>query len=447
MLCAGCGYVDRVFPPTRPPHQAKTGEPPCAWLPDETAQWQLRRSAVNDKVRRLVVPALRAAELDAWLLVERAHQHDPMFDSLGITEPGDKAVLFIDGGGDQPRAFGFGSSPATLAQLTASGVFEQVQSISRDAVADTLARFRPQRVGIDYSARVPVADGITTGTRQFAAWLVGRDYAGTFRSAEAAAVTFRASHTPDEVDLARQAARCGAELAERVLTSGAIQPGTTTDVDVASQVLAAIHLARLDVSAPPHVSLVKLDNADHLTWPWLGPNRGAVIEAGDLLHLDFDLRYAGMAATVQRSAYVLKRWESEPPADLRRAFATIAQVRNGLAPLLRPGIAGRQLATDALAWAQQNQVTIELDSSPAGNLPRDVGTLPVTDGYVGPYDQVGVLGERTLQAHDLQSLAFRLTIRLDNRRQLTLAASDDGVVGFGGLEFLVPPADAPALVP
>jgi len=438
-LCAGCEYLGGWAPAASVTRTDVDRDRPCAWLPDEVAQTRLRRSAVGDKVRRLLVPALQSAELDAWLLVERASQRDPMFDSLGLTDPGDKAALFVNAGSALPRAFGFGSSPATLAQLTASGLFERVQPLSPASVQDVLAEFRPGRIGIDYSGRVALADGIATGTRQFAAWLVGREYAGTFRSAETAAVTFRAGHTPDEIDLARQAARCAVEIADRALDGGAIEAGRTTGAELSWRILHDIHAARLDTSAPPHVSAIKLDDHAHLNWPWLGPNTDTVIATGDLVHLDFDVRYAGVASTLQRTAYVLKRWESSVPADLHRASETLGQVRAGLAPMFRPGVTGATIANDAAQWVKQNRVAVELVAHPIGSIAVDVGTLAQSDHPIGPYDPAGALTERPLQDQDLQALGFRVTVGLDNGQSLTLSASDDGVVGFGGLDFLAPP--------
>ena len=445
VLCAGCRYAGGWLPSPRVARSFSPRERPCAWLPDEITQSQLRRSVVSDKVRRFVVPALQGAELDAWLLIERGYQRDPMIDSLGLTEPGDKVVLFLDGGTAQPRAFAFGSSPATRAQLTASGLFERVEPVNPDAIQEVVAKFQPRRIGIDYSGRIALADGIATGTRQFAAWLVGHAYAETFRSAEAVALTFRASRTADEIELARQAARCGAEIADRTLGDGAIEPGRTTSAELAWRILGDIRDARLDISAPPHVSTIKLDDHAHLRWPWLGPNTDTTIATGDLLHLDFDVRYAGVATTVQRTAYLLKRWESDAPVDIRRASETLGQVRAGLAPLFRPGVNGPQIANDAMARAKQNHVTLELAMHPVGATAYDIGTVLPAEHAVGPYDAAGALSDRALQEHDAQSLAFRITVGLDNGVPLTLSAGDDGVVGFGGLDFFAPPVGVLAI--
>ncbi len=435
--CAGCS--DGLF--SHGASRRGSDHRPCAWLPDEHAEWQFRRSAVGDKVRRLVGPALQRAELDGWLLIERDYQRDPMLDSFGFTEPGDKAVLLFDSGGPAPRAFGFGTAPAVVAQLTTSGLFEQVLPLTPSAVEDVLARFHPRRIGIDYSARIAPADGIATGTRQFAAWLVGREYAGTFRSAENAAIAVRASRTPDEVELAKQAARCAAEIADRGLADAALDAGRTTATELSSRLAAAVRDAQLDLPSAPHVSIIRLADRTHLAWPWAGPNTDTTIAAGDLVHIELDLRYAGIAATAQRTGYVRGSWERDVPADVRRAFGAMTQVRAGLAPLFRVGATGRQVAADAAAWAQQQHLTIELTAHPIGYTAREVGTFTCPERPYDPYDPADTLADRPLQERDLQALAFHVTVSLDNGNRLTLSAGDVGEVGFGGLELLTPRND------
>jgi len=438
----GCGYMERMF--SRSPTAAVSGSDsgrPCAWLPGERDQWRLRRSAVREKVRQLVVPGLQKAELDAWLMVERDYQRDPMVNALGFTEPGDKAVLLLDGGGAQPRAFGFASSPDVVWQMTQSGLFEQVLPLTADAVEGTLDRFRPRRIGINYSGRVPFADGIATGTRQFAAWLVGRKYAGTFRSAEALAVGFRSTRTAEETELARQAARCAVEIAERVLATG-LHSGQTSAEELAWYARDEIRAARVEGESLPRVFLVRPDDASSRAWPWLGVNSATTIKAGDLVLIDVDLRYAGAAAAVQRTAYVPGRWRSEPPADIRRAFDVLVAARGGLAPLFRAGRAGRQIAADASAWAQQHQVHLDLLAHPVGDMPRDAGTVARDATSAGPYDEAETLADRPLQEGDVQLLQYRVQVALDNGAQLALSAADEGVVGYAGLDFLVPPPNA-----
>ena len=106
LVTGGCSYSGEAFSGMEATSPGlRSHEATCTWLPGEGEEWQQRRRTVRDKVHRLVVPSLRAAELDAWLLVERGFQHDPMLDSIGISEPGDKAVLFADGGGGFPRSF------------------------------------------------------------------------------------------------------------------------------------------------------------------------------------------------------------------------------------------------------------------------------------------------------------------------------------------------------
>jgi Xaa-Pro aminopeptidase len=440
VLLSGCPYLELARPGGTPAF----GESPrrCPPLLDEREQWRVRLDTIRDRLQRLAIPALQSAELDAWLMVERDSQRDPMLESLGLDDSGDKAVLLVDGGGTQPRAFAFGSSW----QLKASGLFEEVSPLTPEAMADTLARFRPRRIGINYSARVPVADGINTGTRQFAAWLVGREYAGAFRSAETAVIALRSTRAPAEVDLARQATLCVDDLVAEVLDDGFV-PESTTAADLSWQLSRVMRRAGLKTSASPRVSVIRLDDRDHTAWPWLGANNDEVIRKGDLILIETEALYAGVATSRGVTAYVLRTWESEPPPEAESAFDALVRARNAVGPMFRPGLDGREVVAEGKQWVAGQGFAVELLSHAVGHWVRDVGTVAADTDHAAPYAMADVLTERPLQEGDLQALTLRVTFPLGDGRQLTVAATDVGKVGFGGLEFLAPPQDSLMLVP
>jgi len=77
-----------------------------------------------------------------------------------------------------------------------------------------------------------------------------------------------------------------------------------------------------------------------------------------------------------------------------------------------------------------------------GDMPRDAGTVARDATSAGPYDEAETLADRPLQEGDVQLLQYRVQVALDNGAQLALSAADEGVVGYAGLDFLVPPPNA-----
>jgi Xaa-Pro aminopeptidase len=67
------------------------------------------------------------------------------------------------------------------------------------------------------------------------------------------------------------------------------------------------------------------------------------VEAGHLVHLDLGIRLDGYCSDLQRTWYVRRPGEAEPPEDVRRAYATAVQAIAAGAATLRPGVRGQEV--------------------------------------------------------------------------------------------------------
>jgi Xaa-Pro aminopeptidase len=71
---------------------------------------------------------------------------------------------------------------------------------------------------------------------------------------------------------------------------------------------------------------------------------------GHLVNIDFGVKKNGYCADLQRTWYVLRDGESEPPADVMKGFTTIVESIQQAAAILKPGIEGWRVDAEARAW-------------------------------------------------------------------------------------------------
>ncbi len=84
-----------------------------------------------------------------------------------------------------------------------------------------------------------------------------------------------------------------------------------------------------------------------------GPNRGhsaptdTVIERGRTVRIDFGIKLEGYCTDIQRTAYVLREGETEPPAEIQQLWQTVVRANEAAVAQMRPGVTAQ--AVDAAA--------------------------------------------------------------------------------------------------
>jgi Xaa-Pro aminopeptidase len=207
----------------------------------------------------------------------------------------------------------------------------------------TLRELDPGQIAINYALGDVAADGLTHGMYlQLHEALKRTPYRQRLLSAAPLIGSLRSRKTPTELARMQQAIAITIELFDQV--AAFLRPGRT-EREVGELLHAELRRRGLETSweaaSCPAVNAGAAADVGH------GGPSDRVMQAGDLVHLDFGVAYASYRSDLQRMWYLRSAEEPEPPDQVRHAFCACVEAIEAGRRALRAGIAGWQV--DAVA--------------------------------------------------------------------------------------------------
>ena len=326
--------------PPSPPQVPLT--PPAGAVLIDPNQTRLKR------VTQLLPRLLRQYGLDAWLTFTREGATDTLgWDVAADRVVGRTACIFGFVGGKLVRVAICASYDVTA--FNESGLYEHVEPYKREGIGphlrDWLQKLEPRKVAINYSRDCPNIDGITLGMYRYLLEIGGDGFESKLVSSEPLIMSLKGVKLPEEVAAIEAAAVATQKILAEALTLDRIRPGETTELDLGK------FLEQRTVELGFKVSFVSV---------MVGPDRGhadpteRVIQLGDLLRTDFGVLNQGYTSDIQRTAYLLRPGETQPPAAVRKMWDVTLRANRAAVAAMKPGVkanaidtAARKVITDA----------------------------------------------------------------------------------------------------
>ena len=280
---------------------------------------------------------LREHDVDLWLTLARETllTKDPCLDLIAGTYCAWQSAFLVTANGERIAIVGRFDAP-NLRDLGAYGDVVAYDESLAPHLLEAIQRLDPASIALNYSASDPAADGLTHGL-----WLMlqetlsGTPYADRLVSSEAIVNALRGRKSAEEVRRIRAAVSDTEEIFERVTES--LQPG----------------LSELEIAALMHDEVAKRGlgyawGEDHCPAVNAGPDKDVGhsspselrLERGQLLHVDFGVSRDDYTSDLQRVWYALDDGESEPPADITRAWDALWAAVDAGVDVLKPGAVG-----------------------------------------------------------------------------------------------------------
>ncbi len=297
-------------------------------------------SILQERVDRLLPQAMETHSVDLWLVFTREEAADPLARDLGGGSAVARMALLFHIDGEHLRKTAIAAS-YDVTPLEESGIYDRVIAYRSEGIKphlkDFVSRADPERIAVNTSRDMPIADGLTTGMRAYLEEVLGEEVSARFVSSEPLVASFRGRRLPAEVEILREAARHTDSFIRDALSPLVIIPGITTEADVGQYLRSRTEAVGATV---PFISVVAGPSRGH------ADPSGRVIRRGDLVRIDFGITLRGYSTDLQRTAYVLREGEEDAPGQIRRMWSTARTAADRQIAGMKPGVTGT--AIDAI---------------------------------------------------------------------------------------------------
>lgn len=396
-----------------------------------TLCWGAEPALLRERIETLLPDAMQAHGIDLWLLFTREESRDPLAEDFAGGKAVARMALLFARTEIGLRKIAIAAS-YDVTPLEESRIYDEVLSYKSEGIRPHLQRWvqtlAPDRIAINTSRDMPIADGLTSGMRSYLGEVLGEDIAGRFVSSEPLVASFRGRRLPEEVQRLRDAARYTDSMMREALSSAVIDPGHTTEKDLG--VFLRERAAAIGATVP-FISVV------------VGPSRGhaepsdRVIKHGDLVRIDFGITYRGYSTDLQRTAYVLRPQEQAPPRQIQHMWDTSRRAADRQIAAMKPGVPGVQI--DSIARKVLREAGYKGPphgtGHPIGFVVHDVGPL------LGP-DWPERYGTRVfLKLEKGQTFAVEPLVYAPYKDvgEIHIGLEEDVVIKAHGAELLHPP--------
>jgi len=373
------------------------------------------QAAVRDAwlERRLatVLPALmRKHDIDLWLIIGREYMEDPvlstMLPSVWLSARR-RTVLMISARDDgSVETLSVARYPAGNAFPSAWDPEQQPDQWAR--IAELVAERDPRRVAINTSTHWALADGLTASEERALLAALPPTYRDRLVSGEKLALGWLETRIPEEMAVYPTLQRIANAIIAEGLSEKVITPGVTGTDDVVWWYRERIRELGLETWFHPSVQVQRADDGaqDEKTMFGSGSLKPEyVILPGDLIHVDFGIRYLGLTTDTQNHAYVLRPGETDAPAGLRAGHAAVGRVADLIVENFRAGEPANDLLMRVYAQAQKEGHKANIYTHGVGFHGHGAGP------WVGAWDLDGpipVVGDYPTNAHTFWAIELNV---------------------------------------
>lgn len=334
---------------------------------NEREQAQVVDQLLEQRIQNLLPQLMRRSGIDMWVLISREYNEDPVLRTL---LPSDwysarrRTILVLFDRGFDAQGQDQGVEALAVARYDVGTTFKRAWNPEAQpdqwlALVDLIQERQPQRIGVNRSEVFAQADGITATDYEHFLTYLPSTYQQRVVSAEALAVGWLETRIAAELNHYQDAVAMAHDIIARGFSDATVEVGATTTTDLEWWFIEQIKAYGLSAWFPPTVTLQRQGEQQ----PRLA---NQVIQAGDLLHVDFGLTYLRLNTDTQQHAYVLGADEVVAPASLRAALKHANQLQDILTGEFKTSRSGNDILKRARKTALAQGLRPSIYSHPIG---------------------------------------------------------------------------------
>ncbi|NMH70198.1 M24 family metallopeptidase [Bacillus sp. RO3] len=351
------------------------------------------------RLNTLLPSLMKKHDVDMWVVSSREYNEDPILKTLfptTIDSSGRLTILvFYLDENQQMKRWVLHPNPGFepfYERIWSPEEYDQWECLKR-----LVESHDPDSIALNYSSTFAACDGISHSLFEHISMLLD-EYSHKFVSAQQIIVDWLSVRTPKELTAYPSIAELARSIAGEALSQGVIHPGITTTEDVVDWIRQRVLGLGLETSFYPTVDLQRKGaDMDRL--------EGEIIRCGDIVHMDFGIRYLGLATDTQQLAYVRYPGEEEAPEGLQSALQTALRFEDIIFEEMKVGRTGNEVFHRSMKKARDEGIEAMLYSHPIGNHCHETGAL------IGLYDQqrdIPIRGDLPITCNTCYAMEFNI---------------------------------------
>lgn len=345
---------------------------------------ELRDAWLIERLDTIVPMLMRREKIDMWVLIAREYNEDPVVETMlpatWLAARRRTILVFYDNGKTVER---FAVSRYAVGDIFKSEWNPERQPDQWRRAAELIKARDPKKIAVNYSSHFALADGIThTQFSDLKAALPAK-YQSRIKSAEKLAIGWLETRTASEMKKYGEIVRIAHAIIAQGMSEHVITTGITTPDDVVWWFRDRIRSLGLITWFHPSVSIQRAHKDDKGHASNFEGKKTDPIEKGDLLHIDFGIKYLGLNTDTQHHTYVLKDGETQAPKGLRDGLKAANRIQDILTSYYKVGRSGNDVLKRSLRKAKNEGLKPIIYTHPIGLHGHAAGST------IGLWDQQG----------------------------------------------------------
>ena len=403
-------------------------------------QQSVREGWLRKRLDTLLLPMMRQQKIDMWIVTNEEFHADPVTAHIAPPLPyvGRRDFfIFADRGGDKLDRIAIVRYPEEHLAL----FFEVLNPPGRDIPA-TLRRLveerKPKTIALNIGGMRGATDGLTHEAYKLLSETLGPAYASRFVSAASLIVEYMDTRLPEELEHYRTAVAVTDILTQRAFSNEVITPGKTTVGDVRWWFLQQVNDLGLDVWFQPDLRIQRHNREPRQTQQFLSvTEESAVIQRGDVIHIDCGVNYMGLSTDWQKMGYVLREGEQDVPEGLKKALTNTNRLQDALFTHIKPGRKGFETYDAAMADMKKLGIEAMIYSHSVGTQGHALGA---SIDFRRPSTGTGVSLEPPFREGSYTAIELNTTTPVPEwgGQKVTIMMEDDAYLTKDGMKWFRP---------
>ena len=388
---------------------------------------------LEDRLDTVVPQVMRAAGIDAWVLIAREYNEDPivktMLPATWLNARRRTVLMFIDQGPE------LGIARMAVARYPVGDLFPGVwnpeqQPDQYERIAQILDEADPDRIALNYSDVYALADGLTYSEQRDFLQALPLRLRDRVVSSESAAVGWLETRTAAEMTTYKTVMEIAHGIIAEGFSSDVITPGLTSTEDLEWWFRQRVNDLGLQTWFHTSIEVERSDRSkQEIAANNLDPS---LLLRGDHVHIDFGISYLNLQTDTQQNAYILREGETDVPASLQLALQKGNELQDILTSNFQVGRTGNDILRRTRQQAQERGIGPIIYTHPIGLHGHAAGT---TIGMWDKQEGVPGSGDYAMQPNTAYSIELTALVEIPewSREPMRMKLEEDGF--FDGRQF------------